>query len=316
MDGANKIAIRISRLLNNLKASKGDLSISKEDITPENIENNLEWNSEQTSIHLKPEFEYNFFKGLYNDTCPKYFYHYTSLHSLFFILTSGKIHLSALTGMNDKTEIGFVNQFMDINTVNPHSPISMQYHNEHFIMSFSHKQDDFNQWRLYGDDGKGVCIKFSINPKVPTYKNVLISSVIYDLSDFNLIKNCIQELREQFNIGFGIHALNYWKFFYKHPDYKDENEVRALVNNMNLPHHKVFKPGFKINRYNIIIPFIELDCILPTDTGVLLLEEITLGPKAFEPELNNHQIVHLIQKLYGSKFWNIKVNHSAITHYR
>ena len=316
MDKTKEVVARICKLLSDLISSREDLSISPNTFSPDIIEKNLVWNKEKTSVNLDKEFEYDFFKTLYKNNYPPDFYHYTSLQTLFSILTTGKIHLSALTGMNDKTEIGFVNKFMDVNTVDPYSSVSMDYHNEHFIISFSGRKDDFNQWRLYGDDGKGVCLKFSTNPQIPAYKNVLVSSVTYDLNVFSLIKNCLRDFRENLNIGFGIYAVNYWKFFYKDPDYKDENEVRLLVNNLNLSNHRVFKPSFKINRYGIIIPFIELDCIISTETCILRLEEIMVGPKTFESKLNQHQIVHLIKKMYDHSLWNIKITQSNITHYR
>lgn len=86
---------------------------------------------------------------------------YTSLETAAMILKSGKVRMMSVTAMNDKTEIGHL--FSDINKneseyLENKTKISFAQHR--YITSFTNKIDDLTMWRLYGDNGNGVCLIF------------------------------------------------------------------------------------------------------------------------------------------------------------
>lgn len=109
-----------------------------------------------------------FFYHVFNDKHLSSFYHYTSFESLFYILNSGHLHINALTGMNDRSDVDFVNNHMGKTWENPYHYLTTAYHNAHFIFCLTEAKDQLNQWRLYGDDANGVMIEFTVErPKRP-----------------------------------------------------------------------------------------------------------------------------------------------------
>ncbi|HXS37861.1 MAG TPA: DUF2971 domain-containing protein [Flavipsychrobacter sp.] len=260
-----------------------------------------------------PEYEYAFFRNIFHDERLDTFYHYTSFESLFHILSSGVLHLNALAGLNDRSEINYVNNYMGRQHTDPYNSITMAYHNYHFVFCFSKAADQLNQWRLYGDDGRGAMIEFSIDHNYNPYNNVLISKVYYDLKMFETLKEWQNKLRTQFNIGLGFQMVDYWKFFFKHSDYQDEREVRIMVRNTPGMNHKTFKEKFRLNRYGIIVPIIEMPCILQ-DSELIKIKNIILGPKIMEKQLNEAQIKYMMGKMYPGN--QVRIETSKIDHYR
>lgn len=85
---------------------------------------------------------------------------FTSFRSLFRMLNNKKIYLNNIMNMNDKTEGAYFDNYASkSDTKNETFANKMEY----FIMSCSDakKVEDFDMWRLYGDDTKGCCMVFS-----------------------------------------------------------------------------------------------------------------------------------------------------------
>ncbi len=266
------------------------------------------------SAYLEEDYEYNLFNNLLYNRHLNKFYHYTSFASLFEILNSGKLHLSSLIGLNDKSEVNFVNNFMGRTYSNPNHPVTIAYHNTHFILCLSENKDQLNQWRLYGDDAAGVMLEFEIDHNEFPYKEMKIAKVTYDLKLFELIKEWLDYCKKDLNIGFGFNQIDYWKFFYKNADYKDENEVRYLVKNpINRENPVYTQEYYKLNRYGIIVPFLEVNCI-GYDYSLIRLKNIMLGPRCSEADLKLAQINYMISRKYPEQ--EVHVSKSRIEHYR
>lgn len=262
---------------------------------------------------LNEDYEYNFFNNLFYDQRLKAFYHYTSFNSLFQIINSGKLHLNSLVGLNDKSEIGLVNNFMGRSQQSKLEPVTMMYHNKHFIFCLSEKEDQLNQWRLYGDDAAGVMIEFDIDHYHFAYRNILLSKITYNLKVFEIIKEWLNYCKNELGVNFGFYLIDFWKFFYKNEDYKDEAEVRLLVRNMDGDGHATFSEQFKLNRYNMIVPYIEIACV-GESASFIKIKNIILGPKFDEADINIAQLQYVLNTKYPGN--QIRLLKSRINHYR
>lgn len=90
-------------------------------------------------------------------------------------------------------------------------------------MSLTNRIDDAMMWRLYGDNGRGVCLCF----RVPTD---LVKPIIY-ISEknekLNSLKNIVSRWEDQnINVTFG--TIDKFMFFTKSLQFEYEDEYRIL----------------------------------------------------------------------------------------
>ncbi|MCQ2336357.1 MAG: DUF2971 domain-containing protein [Paludibacteraceae bacterium] len=227
---------------------------------------------------------------------------YTSLQSLFEILKNGTYRMQGLVGMNDISEVDYVDEYCGINS-------SIDQANEIFITSCSplDKKDDLAMWRLYADEAKGVCLEFSIDKNIN--KHFIVHKIAYALDkgpDFRLdiIKRLIAN-------GFVFNRMNVWKHFFKAPEYIMEDEVRVLFERtMNKK-----RQWIKTDKNSIINPAVDFE--IKKGKYPLSLEKIILGPKCPEKGVNMKQIEILIKdKKWFQNFDKITVTTSSIDNYR
>lgn len=291
----------------------------KDNVIKDNVDLSLEF-----ALKFKSDFEFNFFKEVFPKKQPSIFYHYTSLDALFNILKNGNVYLSPLTGLNDRKEVALVNEYMGAAHDRSNSTVLM-YHNEQFILSCSKKNDDLQQWRIYGDDAAGAIIKFRLNTSSTPYRNIMLMDVIYGLDDFTAIKQFQKEFEQKHKIKFGFSEIDNWKFFYKDESYEHEAEVRLLLKNpdlyvgnelLNDPaycDYKSLEVNYRMNRYGIITPYIKLGCIENSLDTVIRIDGIMLGAKCPEINLNVFQIRNMIYKVYRQFYPEILADESFIT---
>jgi len=265
--------------------------------------------------NLKDEFEFEYFLQLFSYNIPTSFYHYTSFNAIYEIIKSGKIQLSSITGLNDKYESNLINQKMGMNSGHLMTTLNA---NLHYIMSFSTKNDNLNQWRLYGEDGEGVMLEFTLNNPTQHSRKCFIAKVQYDLGIFDIIIAHRKTFNERCNFSFGLKTIDYWKFFFKYEDYLDEGELRLLIKNVNSKFHEANPNFYRINRYNILTPYIEYDMNTKTeqDCFPFELKSILLGPKMREQQINRIQLENFWHDKYPKDPKVYTVNKSQILHYR
>lgn len=108
-------------------------------------------------------------------------YHYCSLETFRLIVENKVLFMSGYHYMNDSSEEKYFLDVFDEEMKNLYDGLSDEekaniesddymkkymtrlselYANVCFICCFSNIRDDLNQWRAYGDDGKGICIGF------------------------------------------------------------------------------------------------------------------------------------------------------------
>lgn len=115
----------------------------------------------------------------YFDGKPRRFIHYTSMDSLFNILNSKELRFYNLKGLNDGQELSYA--------IHEFGLIINEKEIENFKASlFVHslceynEDDDFNMWRLYGQNGNGVGIIYEIPNTNDKWYQFFLGKVIYD----------------------------------------------------------------------------------------------------------------------------------------
>ncbi|WP_428057012.1 DUF2971 domain-containing protein [Candidatus Avelusimicrobium fimicolum] len=255
-------------------------------------------------FYFEPSFEEKFFKIFFppqkiDETC-----RYTSFNVLFDILRNQKIRMNGICGMNDKSEIDYVEKYIyKHNTNNDRDEITNI--NNTFILSCckAEKKDNLTMWRLYGDDAKGVNLIFDIKDE-NTSNNFYLAEVTYDQKILNLLKEIVN-IFDQKRSKFIFKQLYYYRHFFKSKDYKEEKEIRLLYKWKN----KIQKHWQIAQNFNILNPYIEINI----HEFPLQLREIILGPTLKEQIINKKQLESF---LIENGYHNIKISPSEIEHYR
>ena len=236
---------------------------------------------ENTEKLLDPEWcRTQLGKMQYKEIC-----RYSSLDSLFSTLKFKTLRMNGLPGMNDKGEGLFAWNliYKADETNNEEYKRRKRDINNAYIVSFSSqdKIDDLTQWRLYGDDAKGVCCIYSVQDekikdrfflhKVRYIQNPQDNEAVSD----ELLKRFKKHIKLQSDLNYS--DLSPAIFFYKPDSYKTEDEIRLLVDNKKTTAYKTqeYKREWLLtNSNNIPNPYIDV----PLDDIPLSLDRILLGP--------------------------------------
>lgn len=254
-------------------------------------------------FYFKSDFENELFKKLLGKYTKNELCRYTSISTIFRILSTKKASVCSIICMNDKSECYYVDQYLNNqnNQLNLSVlPISeVEDMNDYLIMSCSDidKFDKLTMWRMYGNDAKGVCIKYNIGD-LTKYKDFTLAPVSYALDngkhpELEYIKNL-----HQANFGgkiFLFRNLGLWKHFFKPYDYIDEQEVRLLYHCPITERVKRYK--WITTGDGIICPVIEFNIAEKDNNGnaltndfPLTIDSIMLGPKSSEKYTNKPQL--------------------------
>lgn len=214
---------------------------------------------------------------------------YTSLETAVKILNSGKMRMMSVTAMNDKKEIGHL--FSEINKKESEyleNKTKIQLARHRYITSFTNKIDDLTMWRLYGDDGNGVCLVFS-----EPYECRYFLPVEYLRSKSGLFKkvNCIYEELLRNGYKFTFKSLEIiWQYFFKPIGFSTEQELRYLNIDNTAP------DGYSIASNGVISGYKDLS--LNSDVGQFpaSLQGIILGPNMKNSEVNKFQLESLAEE--------------------
>jgi len=301
----------------------------EEHFTIGNIRRHLKYNSAAQNFRLgdditkEDNFENILFNILLEDVNPgKLIYRYAPLDTVFSTINFEKLRMSGIAGMNDTTEVDYVDHYLD-NSYDFTTPSEIKAINNRFITCCSEHDDILNHWRLYGDDCKGACLVFKINPGTAS-AGLKIKKVSYGLPskgkpnhpELELLKKLLDRVRSIAGQGLFFKSLGIWKHFFKPYEYKEEKEVRLLMvlnnaSNIKGSLRRIKKEWNLTNSHQIIAPYIYIplnDPILPIE-----LTAITLGSKSPEKQLNQAQLLHILDK---KKMGHVKVGHSMINNYR
>jgi hypothetical protein len=280
-------------------------------------------------------FENQFFNKMFGEFKDTQICRYTRLKTIFDMLSNLTFRMSGLVGMNDKSEVNYVESYLnrDNGIISFEKPLIRVHHNtitainNRYITSCSKMEriDDLTLWRLYSDDAKGVCLVFDFK-KRNLNKHVLLQKVKYadengKHKELDFLKQIKVEVERLTGFKFEFRKLGYWKHFFKATDYAIEEEVRLLIiDNDTLDKLKI--DWVLTDTHSIINPII--DFRINSNSFPIQLRTILLGPKCPEQETNYVQIEEMIRrkkkeikdKSYDSNLNNLKVELSSIKHYR
>lgn len=189
----------------------------------------LDWNQPYGTEYM---WFCNYFRNLKNPNSsiePDDYYvaKYTTLETALMMLNSGKMRMMSVTAMNDKMEIGHLYGEL-CNEDSAYLENKTKIHNarQRYITSFTHKIDDLTMWRLYGDNGKGVCLVFSEPHDCNYYFPIDYSGINSEICI--KVKKICEEL-EKHGFKFTFKSLEaIWQYFLKPKGFSDEQEFRYL----------------------------------------------------------------------------------------
>lgn len=235
------------------------------------------------------------------------FIHFTSLEKAKEIISTNKLRLYDLTFVDDINEVLFSSTSINV-------PLSS--HNKEQIQSFLHTisfctypfketSDEFNMWRLYGNDGLGIGLVFEFKTSPDYWYNFMLSEVFYnDANKIVAIKNTVEGLQrlliEMNSKGFSndimlgniFDELLKLHAFHKHSIYHTEKEVRLLYRHYNNNRSEMQKI-YTLNKRNRLSSYIELELHDNKDVNELTkliphigIKEIVLGYRYSESSIN------------------------------
>jgi hypothetical protein len=309
-------------------------------LTLSKIQKNILYNKSGQFFHLSKDirdlsnFENSLFNMLIEDVKENDEIHrYTSLETVFATLNYKSIRLNGIVGMNDISEIGYVESYLDKNYQpfwSDNTPDSyIGEINRRFISSSSILEDDLNQWRLYAEDSRGSCLTFKVKKqgKVPgirlkkiSYGKKINGKNHHEILEF--IKKIVEKVKVDVKQILRFRSLDIWKHFFKSYEYQPEHEVRLLIiispndsikgeKKYGASPHSLKREWNLTYSHKIANPFITIDLadsILP-----IQLTKVWLGPKSPEKYVNKKQIEEFL------RFKNLKgieVKISNIQSYR
>ncbi len=273
----------------------------------------LDWNKKEGNEYL---FFSNYFRSLrdwnihlYNRD-DHYIAKYTSLDTALMILNSKKMRMMSVTAMNDKMEIGH----LYANLTNKESAYLnnktlLNIARKRYITSFTTKIDDLTMWRLYGNNGNGVCLLFQ-----EPFDDNYFFPVDYLGKKSTIVekaKKICEEIKKQ-GYNFTFKSLEtVWQYFLKPSGFKDEKELRYLrIENSDPDGYSLASNGI-ISGYKDF--FLVEDEHQKEEVFPASLVGIILGPNMSNAEINRFQLEALAHE--KCKFLLEGVVKSSIDYY-
>jgi hypothetical protein len=165
------------------------------------------------------------------------FVHYTSIDALFSILTSQELRLYNCNNLNDDFELTNSLEKLGFEMVKEDMK---KFRNEFFVFSANEvlndeNIEDFNLWRLYGDNGNGVAIEFEILNSEDSWDNVFYGKVSYGAfnNSYDEMKSFVG-FHQEFNKKYGLFnnipsIIPAIAFHFKDEIWNVENEIRLIA---------------------------------------------------------------------------------------
>lgn len=275
--------------------------------TIDSICDNIEYDETQGFFSFTNiDEERSFFLKIVGELDDKHpLYRYTTLDTLFAMLNKKTYRMNGIVGMNDKSEI----DYFDKTCNNIKSGSSVQELNDTYLSSCTTLNDDLTMWRLYGDDGKGVCLEFKILPYEKWFDNFILAHVNY--AEGKTKHKALKLLEELSFANIRFSELYKWKHFFKPYDYNVEKEIRLMFyDNGRYDNGVVNRDWIKTLSHSIINPIVDFN--FNSSGFPIQLTKIILGPKMQELNINSNQITYLL----SIKGYAIEVINSSIQNYR
>lgn len=285
-------------------------------------ENNLVYDESTASMCLKTEAEDELFKILLipnNDELNiKSVCRYTSLNSLFLTIKNGVQVMCSITCMNDKGETSYADKYVGFGAF-ANTSKSIEENNDCFILSCCNieMKDNLTMWRLYGDDGKGVCLEYDVDLTKVDEKAFFFAPVSYgEAMRKHPALDFIREIRHWNENGwsFSLNRWYIWKHFFKSHLFKEENEVRLLY--LWTP-DETDNTEWILDSTNSIVSR-RCKFPIPNDRLPLTLKNAIIGPKCPEQNSNVDQFNYMngLKKVMPFSIVKNAIQSSSIEDYR
>jgi hypothetical protein len=303
----NTLLVQIKKQIQISSITLLNCSLSDEQIT--NLSNQIVDGKKATKLNLT-NFISTFLSYFFEQPIHNTFYHYTTTNAALSIIKDKKIWATALPGLNDRNEINYFKTlyrslYSNNSQLSEIKEIKQAYYN--YAISMSEIEDSLTQWRLYGNDGRGVCLAFQFTkPNINGY-NQKFGKVNYGSNSVNQIHELCIKIAEI--CGYKQYQLNpaYWEYFFKDDAYADEKEVRLIID-ARLADYDTEKQ-WQINRNGELVHVFNYDISL--NHGLKLIG-LKIGPKV--KEYHVQEIAW--KKLIAEKRLNIEVSTSRHSHYK
>ncbi len=252
------------------------------------------YDSISNTCYVDPKDERDFFTSIFIPYDKDYICRYTTFDALERILREKKQSVCSVVCMNDETECYYTDEYLGKrrkSRATKSLEIDYEELNKCQISSCTHIDlaDSLPLWRLYADNGKGVCLKFKIDRKILTEQGFYLYMVNYANEDNRQWKlDLVAHLQKMQIRGYKFVFKNFhiWKHFFKPVQYRDEHEIRLLYFKNDKDHFKWIKTGDS----QILAPVIEFNIEKENNEFPLILSEIILGPKFPHAATNIEQI--------------------------
>lgn len=226
-----------------------------------------------------------------------FLYKYMSLSTYFSMLKNTSYRMNSITSMNDESESFFLND--DLFELYSGKGKEERYgtlieNSRILISSFTDKNDNSLMWQLYGDFGKGICLRFRINKD-----QVKKIHYIDERSEgYIKLKKIVQVLKSD-NIEIIFSDADKYKFYMKSDGFKHEDEYRLT--------HICEDEKLSWTMYgNLISPYRDFSLINGRFEELgLRICSVTIGAKIPNFEVNYPLLVELTNKTFGVELINI-----------
>ena len=248
------------------------------------------------------------------ETPPSSLWHYTSFEALTQILDPNKagvvlrFHLSNPLQTNDKKEVHFFDNYVYTGKIGKELKLQMDIMTKKIGMPFTlsfiqHKESkksypacEIPMWRMYGNQFKGVRLKFNYTKMSSYYKSQTIGGLVKcNYQTVTEMRKKGQDIRNRFkqsDADFNLEDIYKAAVCYKTYDWEYENEWRLIA-----WCNDIKKMGFYPQSGKLYIPY-----EIPLD----FLETIEIGPKA------DYEAYEASLQLIKQKLGNSSDNHFTI----
>lgn len=274
-----------------------------------NTISNINCKLSSNGFTFSTDFENKLFVALLGEYNKDEIVRYVPFSSLFRTLNDQTVGMVSLVGMNDMSECYYADRYLvkdeNLNKNNDSSlsilPAERTLLNNTYILSCNEDsmRDDLTMWRLYGDDCKGVCIKFLIDKqRLKNDKSFILAPVSYGEGvdkhiKLDFMKQLLSASVDGKKLCFDTWC--YWKHFFKDFRYAIEKEVRLLYTGKGCGKRSwILTSGTDIpctiSVFNIrVLPSYSSD--FP-----LTVNEVIVGSKCSDIEQKRMQLTELIKE--------------------
>lgn len=154
-----------------------------------------------------------------------YLYKYTSLETFRKMLNNKTLRMNSICAMNDIYEGAWIDHVLYGEENSSEEKLRYTYLDNinTLITSFASQRDDASMWRLYGNNGNGVCLSFKVD-RTKVSKVVYISEGDKRLSE---LREKVKKLKDE-GINIRFKGIDEMKLFVKSSSFNIENEYRFV----------------------------------------------------------------------------------------